>query len=101
MRQAAARSAALRVSNPAVVVVAIAIAGAAVAAIATARLARCIAPHAQVVAKRPRYRFSREKTGLSIAAIATSRKALAAATPTAARAGSAGDRNFSASRRFF
>ena|ERR1700730_3813854 len=99
MRRAAARSAVLRVSSPAAAD--IATAGTAVAAIATARLARCIAPHAQAVAKRPRYLFSRAKTGLSIVVTATSRKALAAVTTIAARAGSPGDRNFSASWRFF
>lgn len=105
MRQAVARSAALRVSSlaVAVVVVATVIADAAVvaaAAMAIAKLARCIAPHAQAVAKKRRYLFSREKTDPSIAAIATSHKARAARITIAGLAGSPGDRNFGASRRF-
>ena len=103
MHQAVVQSAALLVSSPAVVDIVIAAdaAVAAAAAMAIAKPGKCIAPLAQAVAKRPRCLFSRVKTGPSIAAIATSRKALAAAITTAARAGSSGDRNFGASRRFF
>ena len=99
MRRAAALSAALRASSRAEVAIAIVVA-AAVAAIATAQSARCIAPPARVVAKRPWCHFSREKIDPSIAAIATSHRVPAVAITTAARAGSADDRNFSASWRF-
>ena len=103
MHQVVVLSAALLVSSPAVVDIVIAAdaAVAAAAAMAIAKPGKCIAPLAQAVAKRPRCLFSRVKTGPSIAAIATSRKALAAAITTVARAGSSGDRNFGASRRFF
>ena len=103
MHQVVVLSAALLVSSPAVVDIVIAAdaAVAAAAAMAIAKPGKCIAPLAQAVAKRPRCLFSRVKTGLSIAAIATSRKALDAPITTAARAGSSGDRNFGASRRFF
>ena len=100
MHQAVVLSAALLVSSPAVVDIVI-VAGAAAAAMAIAKPGKCIAPHARAVAKRPRCLFSRVKTGPSIAAIATSRKALAAAITTAARAGSRGDRNFGTPGRFF
>ena|ERR1700688_4482278 len=104
MHQVVVLSAALLVSSPAVadiVIAADAAAAAAAAVMAIAKPGKCIAPLAQAVAKRPRCLFSRVKTGPSIAAIATSRKALAAAITTVARAGSSGDRNFGASRRFF
>lgn len=104
MHQVVAQSAALRVSSPAVVDIVIAAdaAAAVVAAVmAIAKPGKCIAPRAQAVAKRPRCLFSRVKTGPSIAATATSRKAQAAPITTAARAGSSGDRNFGASRRSF
>src|ERR1700676_4284910 len=103
MHQVVVLSAALLVSSPAVadIVIAADAAAAAAAVMAIAKPGKCIAPLAQAVAKRPRCLFSRVKTGPSIAAIATSRKALAAAITTVARAGSSGDRNFGASRRFF
>ena len=80
----------LRASDLAAVGIVTADAVAAAAGMAIEKLARCIAPRAQVVAKRRRYLFSREKTDPSIAATATSRKALAGAATTAARAGSSG-----------
>ena len=102
MHQVVVLSAALLVSSPAVVDIVIAAdAAVAAAAMAIAKPGKCIAPLAQAVAKRLRCLFSRVKTGPSIAAIATSRKAPAAAITTVARAGSSGDRNFGASRRFF
>lgn len=101
MHQVVVQSAALHVSSPAVVDIVIAVDAAAAAVMAIAKPGKCIAPLAQAVVKRPRCLFSRVKTGPSIAAIATSRKAQAAAITTAVRAGSPGDRNFGASRRFF
>ena len=56
----------------------IAIAGAAVAISATANHARCTRLPVQVVGMRRRCLSCHEKTGLCIAAIVTSRKALAA-----------------------
>ena len=100
MHQAVVRSAALLASSRVVADTVIA-ADAAAVAMAIARPGKCIAPLARAVVKRPRCLFNRVKTGPSIAAIATSRKALAVAITTAARAGSSGDRNFGASRRFF
>jgi hypothetical protein len=58
-----------------VVVAMVAAAVVAAAAAVIAKPVRCIPLPAQVVARRPRYHSSREKTGLSIAAIVTSHKA--------------------------
>jgi hypothetical protein len=86
MRQAAARNAALRVSSLAADIAMVGVAG----AIKIAHHARCIAPPAPVVVRRPRCLFSRETTDRCIAVIVTNRSVLVART-SAGRAGNTQD----------